>query len=52
MSIAVLAMTSCSNDDDENQDLITTEVSVDATSQTTWNYYSLGRDCKLNCVKN
>ena len=44
MSIAVLAMTSCSNDDDENQDLITTEVSVDATSQTTWNYYSLGQN--------
>lgn len=44
MSIAVLAMVSCSDDNDETQDLIMTEVSIDATSETTWNYYSLNQN--------
>jgi len=44
MSIAVFAMVSCSDDNDENKDLIVTEVSIDATSESTWNYYSLNEN--------
>lgn len=41
MSIAVFAIVSCSNEDDKDETIVKTEVAIDATSESTWNYYSL-----------
>ena len=47
-AIALVAFVSCSDDDDPKVDIpfesVTNEVSVDATSSTTWHYYSFTDD--------
>lgn len=41
LSFALIALTSCKKDDNSPQQEQPLEVYVDATSKTTWNYYSL-----------